>query len=96
MIFVTETGPLSSAGSTVMLSRRAMVFRKVLFSVTRRTAASIWQRVKAIAGINADTIMLQPFPEFDAAKVDEAASADTEWLKQAIVAVRNIALKRKG
>jgi valyl-tRNA synthetase len=51
---------------------------------------TIWQRVKVIAGINADTIMLQPFPEFDAAKVDEAASADTEWLKQAIVAVRNI------
>ncbi|MGP0707233.1 class I tRNA ligase family protein, partial [Escherichia coli] len=51
---------------------------------------TIWQRVKVIAGINADTIMLQPFPEFDAAKADEAASADTEWLKQAIVAVRNI------
>ena len=51
---------------------------------------TIWQRVKVIAGINADTIMLQPFPAFDAAKVDEAASADTEWLKQAIVAVRNI------
>lgn len=51
---------------------------------------TIWQRVKVIAGINADTIMLQPFPAFDAAKVDEAASADTEWLKQAIVAIRNI------
>jgi valyl-tRNA synthetase len=34
--------------------------------------------------------MLQPFPAFDAAQVDEAAVADTEWLKQAIVAVRNI------
>ncbi len=35
------------------------------------------------------TIMLQPFRN-RCAKVDEAASADTEWLKQAIVAVRNI------
>jgi valyl-tRNA synthetase len=51
---------------------------------------TIWQRVKVIAGINADTIMLQPYPAFDAAQVDEAAVADTEWLKQAIVAVRNI------
>jgi valyl-tRNA synthetase len=34
--------------------------------------------------------MLQPFPAYDAAQVDEAALADTEWLKQAIVAVRNI------
>ena len=51
---------------------------------------TIWQRVKAICGITADTIMLQPFPEYNAAQVDEAALADTEWLKQAIVAVRNI------
>ena len=51
---------------------------------------TIWQRVKVLTGNNADTIMLQPFPAFDAAQVDEAAVADTEWLKQAIVAVRNI------
>ncbi|MBA6278836.1 class I tRNA ligase family protein, partial [Salmonella enterica subsp. enterica serovar Irumu] len=51
---------------------------------------TIWQRVKVICGITADTIMLQPFPEYNAAQVDEAALADTEWLKQAIVAVRNI------
>ncbi|HCL4722768.1 TPA: class I tRNA ligase family protein, partial [Salmonella enterica] len=47
---------------------------------------TIWQRVKVICGITADTIMLQPFPEYNAAQVDEAALADTEWLKQAIVA----------
>ncbi len=46
--------------------------------------------MKVICGITADTIMLQPFPEYNAAQVDEAALADTEWLKQAIVAVRNI------
>src|SRR5690606_36231050 len=51
---------------------------------------TIWQRVKVISGITADTIMLQPFPQYDASQVDEAALADTEWLKQAIVAVRNI------
>ncbi|WP_312134126.1 class I tRNA ligase family protein, partial [Leclercia sp.] len=51
---------------------------------------TIWQRVKVIAGINADTIMLQPFPSFDATQIDEAAASDTEWLKQAIIAVRNI------
>lgn len=46
--------------------------------------------MKVICGNTADTIMLQPFPEYNAAQVDEAALADTEWLKQAIVAVRNI------
>lgn len=51
---------------------------------------TIWQRVKVLCGITADTIMLQPFPQYDASQVDEATLADTEWLKQAIVAVRNI------
>lgn len=46
--------------------------------------------MKAIYGITADTIMLQPFPQYDASQVDDAALADTEWLKQAIAAVRNI------
>ncbi len=45
---------------------------------------------ESTCGITADTIMLQPFPQYDASQVDEAALADTEWLKQAIVAVRNI------
>nr|CBX79190.1 valyl-tRNA synthetase [Erwinia amylovora ATCC BAA-2158] len=51
---------------------------------------TIWQRVKVLKNISNDTIMLQPMPEFSASKADEVAMADTEWLKQAIVAVRNI------
>ncbi|ROQ28710.1 valine--tRNA ligase [Gallaecimonas pentaromativorans] len=51
---------------------------------------TIWQRVKVLAGIDGDTIMLQPYPEFDAAKVNADAMADLEWVKQFIVAIRNI------
>ena len=51
---------------------------------------TIWQRVKGLKGITADTIMLQPFPEYDASQVDEKALADLEWIKQTIIAVRNI------
>ncbi|ADP11226.1 valyl-tRNA synthetase [Erwinia sp. Ejp617] len=51
---------------------------------------TIWQRVKVLKNISDDTIMLQPMPEFSASKVDDVAMSDTEWLKQAIVAVRNI------
>ncbi|MBD1227880.1 valine--tRNA ligase [Xenorhabdus griffiniae] len=51
---------------------------------------TIWQRVKVVKGIDADTIMLQLFPEFDQAKADELALNDLEWIKEAIIAVRNI------
>ncbi|WP_447732849.1 valine--tRNA ligase [Aeromonas veronii] len=51
---------------------------------------TIWKSVAPLAGIHADTIMIQAFPEFDAAKVDEAAMADQEWVKEFIVSIRNI------
>ncbi|QYJ89157.1 valine--tRNA ligase [Shewanella halotolerans] len=51
---------------------------------------TIWQRVKPLAGVEGDTLMLAEFPVYQASKVDEAAMADLEWVKQVIVAVRNI------
>ena len=51
---------------------------------------TIWQQVKVLKNISDDTIMLQPMPEFSESRVDVAAMTDTEWMKQAIVAVRNI------
>ncbi|MDP5145812.1 valine--tRNA ligase [Shewanella sp. ULN5] len=51
---------------------------------------TIWQRVKPLAGATGDTLMLASFPTYQADKVDAAAMADLEWVKQVIVAVRNI------
>ncbi|MCE2596277.1 valine--tRNA ligase [Motilimonas cestriensis] len=50
----------------------------------------IWLRVKPLAGKTGDTIMLEAFPEFDDSKLDAPAIADLEWVKQVILAVRNI------
>ena len=50
----------------------------------------IWQRVKTLAGKGGDTIMLQPYPLADLAKVDNEAIANIEWVKQVILAIRNI------
>ncbi|CAA0087454.1 Valine--tRNA ligase [Zhongshania aliphaticivorans] len=54
----------------------------------------IWQRVAPIAGVNFsagnDTIMLQAYPLAVNDKIDNAAIADVEWLKQVMLAIRNI------
>ncbi|EWH09930.1 valine tRNA synthetase [Catenovulum agarivorans DS-2] len=50
----------------------------------------IWQKVAPLAGVTGETIMLQAYPQFAADKVDEAAIADVEWLKQFILGIRNI------
>ncbi|MGQ3056397.1 MAG: valine--tRNA ligase, partial [Nevskia sp.] len=50
----------------------------------------IWQRVGPLAGKAGSTIMLQPYPVADLAKIDEAAEADVEWLKGFMLGVRQI------
>jgi valyl-tRNA synthetase len=55
---------------------------------------TIWQSVKPLAGNtaehNTDSIMLQPYPEFNASLADDTAMADLEWLKAVISAIRNV------
>ena len=50
----------------------------------------IWQRIAGAAGRDGDTIMHQPYPEPDPARVDEAALADMHWVQDFIRAVRRI------
>ena len=95
--YLELTKPVMNGGSEAELRGTRHTLVTVLEGLLRLAhpiipfiTETIWQRVKAICGITADTIMLQPFPQYDASQVDEAALADTEWLKQAIVAVRNI------
>jgi valyl-tRNA synthetase len=49
----------------------------------------IWQRVSPLAGIDADSIMTQSFPQFDDT-ADEQVVSDIEWLKTFIIGIRNI------
>ncbi|MGC8733386.1 MAG: class I tRNA ligase family protein, partial [Halothiobacillaceae bacterium] len=50
----------------------------------------IWQRVAPLAGKAGETIMLQPFPQPEASRIDETALADIEWLKAFVLGVRRI------
>jgi valyl-tRNA synthetase len=49
----------------------------------------IWQRIAPLAGKQGDSIMLQPYPQPDSGKQDDEVTADIEWLKGVILAVRN-------
>lgn len=89
--------PVMTGGTEVQLRGTRNTLVNVLEALLRLAhpiipfiTETIWQRVKVMKNISDDTIMLQPMPAFDTAKVDEAALNDTEWLKQAIVAIRNI------
>ncbi|MCU7555413.1 valine--tRNA ligase [Alteromonas sp. ASW11-19] len=52
----------------------------------------IWQRVMPLSAVKTDasSIMVQPFPQQDAALLDEKVLNDIEWVKKFIVGIRNI------
>ncbi|MES0872483.1 valine--tRNA ligase [Sinimarinibacterium thermocellulolyticum] len=50
----------------------------------------IWQRVAPLAGTAGPSIMLQPYPQPESDRIDEAAEADIDWLKRFILGVRQI------
>ncbi|WPD77775.1 valine--tRNA ligase [Dickeya fangzhongdai] len=95
--YLELTKPVMTGGSDAELRGTRHTLVTVLEALLRLAhpiipfiTETIWQRVKVLKGVTADTIMLQPFPAFDAALDDEQAFNDLEWIKQAIVAVRNI------
>ncbi len=76
-------------------TRRTLV--KVLEAVLRLShpfmpfiTEEIWQRIKPLAGVNDDSIMLCNYPQSEADKLDTAAEQDVEWLQGVITAIRNI------
>ncbi|MBT8768186.1 valine--tRNA ligase [Metapseudomonas boanensis] len=50
----------------------------------------IWQRIKAQAGKSGDTLMLQPWPVANEARIDTAAEGDIAWVKALMLGVRQI------
>ncbi len=50
----------------------------------------IWQKLKGLAGVEGDSIMLQPYPVVDDRKIDEVAESDLNWVRGIIDGVRNI------
>ncbi|MEN3261195.1 valine--tRNA ligase [Sodalis endosymbiont of Spalangia cameroni] len=95
--YLELTKPVMSGGSDAELRGTRHTLVNVLEGLLRLAhpiipfiTETIWQRVKPLTGEPGETIMLQPFPAYDAALADADALTDLEWIKQAIVAVRTI------
>jgi len=50
----------------------------------------IWQRVAPLAGITAETIMLQPYPEADESQINLDSINATKWIMDFILGLRRI------
>lgn len=95
--YLELTKPVLNSGSEIQQRGTSHTLITVLEQILRLAhpiipfiTEEIWQKVKGLVNIDADTIMLQPFPQFDANLVDEQAINEINWIKELIVNVRNI------
>jgi valyl-tRNA synthetase len=95
--YLELTKPVMQNGSEAQMrgTRHTLVtvlekMQRLMHPIMPYITETIWQRVKPLAGVTGDTLMLATFPTYQAGHVDETAMADLEWVKQVIVAVRNI------
>lgn len=95
--YLELTKPVLNGGSEIQQRGTRHTLITVLEQILRLAhpiipfiTEEIWQKVKGLVNIDADTIMLQPFPQFDANLVDEQAINEINWIKELIVNVRNI------
>ena len=50
----------------------------------------IWQRIAPLLGIKAETIMLQPYPKVNEAKINQEAIKEVNWIMEFILGIRRI------
>lgn len=95
--YLELTKPIFANGTEAQKRGASQTLVKVLEKLLRLAhpiipfiTEEIWQKVKGFAGVEGDTIMLQPFPQVDAEAIDNQAEQQIAWLKEVIIAVRNI------
>lgn len=95
--YLELTKPVLANGSVAQKRGASKTLINVLEKLLRLThpvmpfiTEEIWHKVKAFAGVSGDTIMLKAFPQFEQSALDYQAEAEINWMKEVIVAVRNI------
>lgn len=85
-----ESTPEQLRGTRWTLVTVLETMLRLLHPIMPFITEEIWQRVAPLAGISSPSIMLQPYPQFDATLQSKQIEAELEWVKNVIVAVRTI------
>ena len=91
-VLMAET---SSSPEEQRATRRTLV--RVLETILRIThplmpfiTEEIWQRVKPLANVEGEFLMLARYPEPDLSRIDHEAAAEIAWVQQLVAGLRNI------
>ena len=85
-----ETSDAEKRGTRRTLIEVLEAILRLLHPLMPFVTEEIWQQVGPRAGIEAETIMLRPFPVADDEQRDAAAEAELDWVMQFILGIRQI------
>ncbi len=85
----------ASSESLLRGTRRTLVrvletLLRLLHPIMPYLTEEIWQSVAPLAGKHGETILLQPYPQSDASRIDPKAEEEMEWVQTFILGVRRI------
>ena len=94
VLFNDDGSEASKRGTRWTLVRVFDTLLKLLHPIMPFITEEIWQTIKPLVykelGNTHDTIMLQPFPKANPDVIDDAATADLEWVKTFVIGIRKI------
>ncbi|VAW46127.1 Valyl-tRNA synthetase, partial [hydrothermal vent metagenome] len=85
-----DSSEATKRGTRKTLVRVLETILRLLHPITPFITEEAWQAVAPLAGKQGETIMLAPYPQADASKIDHEAIAELEWVKKFIIGVRKI------
>ncbi|MCG6872942.1 MAG: valine--tRNA ligase, partial [Gammaproteobacteria bacterium] len=85
-----ETPAATARGTRRTLVRVLETLLRLLHPLMPFITEALWKDVAGLAGRDGETIMLQPWPVADPARIDDQAISEIEWLTGVISALRNI------
>jgi valyl-tRNA synthetase len=85
-----QASDASQAGTRYTLINVLETLLRLLHPLMPFITEEIWQRVAIVAEKTGSTIMLASYPERNASLENEKAEKSVDWLKQVIIAIRNI------
>lgn len=85
-----DSSDAAKRGTRKTLVRVLEAMLRLLHPIIPFITEEAWQAVAPLAGKQGATVMLEPYPQADNSKIDKAAVAELEWVKQFIVGVRKI------
>ena len=90
VLFADDVSDAAKHGTRYTLVAVFESILRLLHPIMPYITEEIWQSIKPLLEINADTIMMQSYPEADPALIDESAQTGMDWAQQFIVGIRKI------